>query len=111
MTLALMASGFNGQRWRFSGYLAIEERERREALLSLERDLYLHNETQIFMETPYRNQRLLEDLISICRPETSLCVAIALTTPEERIRTCSLAEWKARGETLPRAPALFLLGK
>jgi 16S rRNA (cytidine1402-2'-O)-methyltransferase len=111
MILALMGSGFSGQRWRFSGYLPIDEQQRRAAITSLERDLYQRDETQIFMETPYRNQKLLEDLLGACRPETGLCIASALTTAEESIRSRSVQEWRAIREPLPRVPTIFVLGR
>jgi 16S rRNA (cytidine1402-2'-O)-methyltransferase len=111
MVLALMGSGFNGQRWRFTGYLPIAEQDRRAALLSIERELYAHDETQIFMETPYRNQRLLDEVVATCRPETLLCVATDLTTTHESIITKSLREWRADSNKLPRSPAIFLLGR
>jgi 16S rRNA (cytidine1402-2'-O)-methyltransferase len=111
MILALMGSGFSGQRWRFSGYLPIDEQQRRSALISLERDLYQRDETQIFMETPYRNQKLLEDVLGACRPETGLCIASALTTANESIRTHSVQEWRALREPLPRVPTIFVLGR
>jgi 16S rRNA (cytidine1402-2'-O)-methyltransferase len=111
MILALMGSGFNGQRWRFIGYLPIDEQQRRAAIVSLEHDLYQRNETQIFMETPYRNQKLLEDVVAACRPETGLCVASALTTTTQSIRTRSIKEWSTPREPLPRLPTIFVLGR
>lgn len=111
MTLALMASGFNGQRWRFLGYLPIDATSRRETIRSAERDLYESNETQLVMDTPYRNQRLLEDLLNTCRPETRLCIASALTTSEESIQVHSVKEWRALQANIPKKPALFLLGR
>jgi len=110
MTLALMASGFNGQRWRFAGYLPMEAPQRKEILLGLERDLYNNGETQIMMDTPYRNQRLLEDILTHCRADTMLCVAAALTTSTELIQVHSVAEWRRRAATIGKTPALFLLG-
>lgn len=111
MTLALMASGFNGQRWRFLGYLPIENNERREMIRSIERAVYESNETQIVMDTPYRNQRLFEDLLASCRPETRICIASALTTAEESIQAHSVAAWRAQTVNLPKSPTLFLLGR
>jgi 16S rRNA (cytidine1402-2'-O)-methyltransferase len=111
MTLALMASGFNGQRWRFVGYLPIEGGTRREMIRALERDLYEHHETQIVMDTPYRNQKLFEELLATCRSETRICVASALTTGQESISVHSVQEWRQIGFTVPKAPALFLLGR
>jgi 16S rRNA (cytidine1402-2'-O)-methyltransferase len=111
MMLALMASGLNGQRWRFHGYLPVDSNERKMALRSLERDARTLGETQIFMETPYRNQRLLEDVLVHCSPELLLCVASDLTTSNEMVRTATLAQWRQLPSSLPKAPALFLLGR
>jgi 16S rRNA (cytidine1402-2'-O)-methyltransferase len=111
MTLALMASGFNGQRWRFLGYLPIENYERRETIRAIERAVYESNETQIVMDTPYRNQRLFEDLLATCRPETRICIASGLTTSEESIQVLSGSAWRAQTIHLPKSPTLFLLGR
>lgn len=111
MTLALMASGFNGQRWRFLGYLPIDNNERREMIRSIERDLYETNETQIVMDTPYRNQRLLDDLLATCRPDTRICIASALTTSEESIQVHSVKTWRTQTTNLPKLPTLFLVGR
>jgi 16S rRNA (cytidine1402-2'-O)-methyltransferase len=110
MVLALMASGFNGQRWRFSGYPPREEPARHQALRGLERDLRSHDETQILMETPYRNQRLFSELLGLCHPQTGLCIALSLTTPHESIRTHTIQQWRSKQLELPKVPALFLLG-
>jgi 16S rRNA (cytidine1402-2'-O)-methyltransferase len=111
MVLALMASGLNGQSWRFHGYLPVDATQRKAALRALERDVQSRGETQIFMDTPYRNQRMLEDLLEHCAGELLLCIASELTTPREEIRTRSVAQWKELRTTLPKAPALFLLGR
>ncbi len=111
MTLALMASGFNGQRWRFLGYLPIDPTQRKESIRAMERELYASNETQIVMDTPYRNQRLLADLLDACRPETLICIASALTTHEESIQVRSARAWRDLPQNLPKMPALFLLGR
>lgn len=111
MVLALMASGLNGQSWRFHGYLPVEAPQRKAALRALERDVQSRGETQIFMDTPYRNQRMLEDLLEHCAGDLLLCIASELTTPREEIRTRSVAQWKELRATLPKAPALFLLGR
>lgn len=111
MTLALMASGFNGQRWRFLGYLPIEGGARRETIRAIEKDLHDHQETQIVMDTPYRNQKLFEELISTCRPDTRICIASALTTNQESITVHSVQEWRRTGFTVPKSPAIFLLGR
>ena len=111
MTLALMASGFNGQRWRFLGYLPIENNDRREMIRAIECALYEANETQIVMDTPYRNQRLFEELLATCRPETRICIASALTTAEESIQVHSVSAWRGQTINLPKSPALFLIGR
>lgn len=111
MTLALMASGFNGQRWRFLGYLPIDPTQRKESIRAMERELYASNETQIVMDTPYRNQRLLADLLDACRPETLICIASALTTHEESIQVRSARAWRDLQQNIPKMPALFLLGR
>jgi len=111
MTLALMASGFNGQRWRFLGYLPIDTNERREMIRTMEQALYESNETQIVMDTPYRNQRLFEDLLATCRPDTRICIACALTTSEESIQVHSVKTWRTQTTNIPKTPALFLLGR
>jgi 16S rRNA (cytidine1402-2'-O)-methyltransferase len=110
MMLALMASGFNGQRWRFLGYLPIEGSDRKEAIRSMERELTTHNETQIVMDTPYRNQKLFEELISTCRPETKLCIAANLTCENESIEVKTVKDWRSSKPVLTKCPALFLLG-
>lgn len=110
MTLALMSSGFNGQRWRFVGYLPVDDTERRSTLLRLENLANSSGETQIMMETPYRNQKLLTDIITHCRPDTKLCVASSLTTPSELVEVHTVAEWRKLERTLLKNPALFLLG-
>lgn len=111
MILALMASGFHGQRWRFVGYAPIDEGERRKFIRELEEQVQAFNETQILMDTPYRNQKLLEDLLATCRPETKVCVASALTTDAETIRVRSVKGWRASGEGVERVPTIFLLGR
>lgn len=113
MVLALMASGFNGQRWRFVGYIPVEADERRAALIAMERDLHRLHETQIMMDTPYRNQKLLLDIVTHCAPHTKLCIAMGLTTGAEKITVQSVAAWRKVVDTtaLPKVPALFLLGR
>jgi len=108
--LALVASGFNGQEFAFNGYLPIKHPERKQKLQALER-LALGGQTQLFMDTPFRNQQLLEDLQAACRPDTRLCIACDITLPSEYIRTQSLADWKKNKESLHKRPAIFILGK
>ena len=107
--LALMASGLDGQRFRFVGYLPAEAPKRRSAIADLERQSARHAETQIFIETPYRNDSLLADLVEACRPATRLAVAAELTGPRERIRMDRIEAWRARPESIGKRPAIFLL--
>ena len=109
--LSLMASGFNGQSFAFHGYLPIEAVERSKTLKILEHRIYNEHQTQIFIETPYRNQKMLEDLIRICRPQIRLCVAANITCEDEYIRTLTLKEWKDQHPDLLRKPCIFLLYK
>lgn len=110
MVLALMGSGLSGQRWRFVGYLPVADEERRAELRAVEAEALRRGETQIVMETPYRNQRLLQEILAVCRPDTRLCVAAGLTTPEQTIQALPVSKWKGLNVTLPKLPALFLLG-
>lgn len=108
--LALMASGLNGQGFAFRGYLPVEEAARSKAIAALEADSARLKQTQIFIETPYRNHRLLAALLAQCRPATRICVATDLTLPDEWVLTRTAAEWK-RGELpdLNKRPSIFLL--
>ncbi len=110
MLLALMASGFNGQRWRFVGYLPIESAARKEAILDMEKNLYRLGESQIVMDTPYRNTKLFGELLNTCKAETKLCVAAGLTTSDEWIRVDSIGKWKARKVDIQDIPTVFVLG-
>ncbi len=107
--MALMASGFNGQSFSFHGYLPIEKSRRISALRSMEKEALKWHRTQIFMETPYRNNQLLNDLIRICHPATRLCIACNITSGEEFIQTKTLADWKKSKPDLHKKPAIFLL--
>ena len=109
--LSLMASGFNGQSFAFHGYLPIEPAERAKALKRFEQRIYNESETQIFIETPYRNNKMVEDCIRCCRPQTRLCIAMGITCEEEQIRTLPIAEWSRRKPDLPKTPCIFLLYK
>jgi 16S rRNA (cytidine1402-2'-O)-methyltransferase len=110
MVLALMASGLNGQSWRFQGYLPIENDKRIETIRSLDERVRTLGETQIMMDTPYRNEKLLQDLLAYCKPTTRLCIAQGLTTSAESIRTKSIQEWRAHTPSIEKIPALFLIG-
>lgn len=108
LLLGLMASGFNGQQFAFHGYLPVDPLENAPRILALERESKTKNQTQIFIETPYRNNSLLSQLIKNLHPSTRLCVAIDLTSPGEKIISQSVAEWKKMDLKLEKSPALFL---
>jgi 16S rRNA (cytidine1402-2'-O)-methyltransferase len=107
--LALMASGMNGQRFAFQGYLPVERAERARVIKSLE--ARSEAETQIFIETPYRTEALLTSLLEHCRTDTLLCIAADLTLPAGFVRTQPIGEWKKKPPMLHRRPAVFLLGR
>lgn len=107
--MALMASGFNGQSFVFHGYLPIEKNRRIADIRFMEKDALKRNRTQIFMETPYRNEQLLNDLIRICDRHTRLCIACDITSEQEFIRTKTIAEWEKDRPALHKKPAIFLL--
>lgn len=109
--LALMASGFNGQQFTFHGYLPVKPQERIRKLQQLERTAATVGETQIFMETPYRNNAFLADLLRNCQPSTLLCIAANLTTPQEMARTMTIAQWRKNPPDLAKQPAIFLFGR
>ncbi|MCP2045683.1 SAM-dependent methyltransferase [Pontibacter sp. HSC-36F09] len=110
--LSLMASGFNGQRFAFHGYLPIEKGPRLQALRNLEKEMLQRDQTQIFMETPYRNNKLLEDLLQTLSGGTRLCIAANITSPEhEFIQTKTIAEWKGKLPDIHKQPAVFLIYK
>ncbi len=107
--LALMASGMNGQQFEFVGYLPIDSLERNKAITALEISSQKKNSTQIFIETPYRNNQLLETLLKICKPNTKLCIAAELTSANEFIKTKTIAEWKKEKTDFHKKPVIFLL--
>jgi 16S rRNA (cytidine1402-2'-O)-methyltransferase len=109
--LAIMASGFNGQSFAFHGYLPIDSGERANVLKKLEGRVYTENQTQLFIETPYRNNKLAEELLRICRPSTLLCIASDITCEEEYIRTKTIKEWKGHLPDLSKKPTIFLIYK
>jgi 16S rRNA (cytidine1402-2'-O)-methyltransferase len=109
IVLALMASGLEGQRFAFCGYLPRDAAQRRKKILSLESRSRAEKETQIFIETPYRNDALLGGLLESCKPQTRLCVAADLTLPTESIKTLSVSEWRRTKTAIGRRPAVFLL--
>lgn len=107
--LALMASGMNGQQFEFLGYLPIDSLERNKAITALELTSQKKNSTQIFIETPYRNNQLIENLLKTCKPLTKLCVAAELTGPNEFIKTKTIADWKKEKTDFHKKPVIFLL--
>lgn len=108
--LALMASGLNGQCFAFHGYLPIAEKEKKKAIATLEAESIRRKQTQMFIETPYRNDRMFNALIAQCRPETLLCVATDVTLPGEQILTFTIMQWKSQSvPQLNKRPSLFLL--
>jgi 16S rRNA (cytidine1402-2'-O)-methyltransferase len=109
--LALAASGLDGQRFSFLGYLPQGQAERRSALSSIERGVRADGATRIFIETPYRNAKLLEDCLSVLPPPARLCVAASLCSPAERVRSASVAAWKAGPWPIGKEPAIFLVGR
>ena len=107
--LALMASGMNGQRFQFVGYLPIHEHERVKTIKELESESQKKNCTQIFIETPYRNNQLIESILQTCKASTRLCIAVNLTGKNEWIKTKGIAEWKKEKLNIHKIPAIFLL--
>src|SRR5436190_18186972 len=107
--LALMASGMNGQQFRFAGYLPIKNPERNNAIKELESESAKKNCTQIFIETPYRNNQLMEALLLTCQPLTKICIAVDLTGPTELIKTKTVGEWRKSKPDIHKRPAIFLL--
>jgi 16S rRNA (cytidine1402-2'-O)-methyltransferase len=109
LLLALMASGLNGQRFTFHGYLAVEAVARARQLATLESASRQFDATQMFIETPYRNRVLFEAIVAVCQPDTLLCVASDLTLESESVRTQTIAAWKTSKPVLDRRPTVFLL--
>ncbi len=109
--LSVMASGFNGQSFAFHGYLPIEPGERSKKLKALEQRIYTENQTQLFIETPYRNHKMIEDILQNCRPQTKLCIAANITCDDEYIQTRVVKDWKGNLPDLSKIPCIFLLYK
>lgn len=110
IVLALMASGLNGQSFTFNGYLPVKGNERSRAIAILEKLAQKNGQTQIFIETPYRNNQLINDLLKTCSPSTLLCIAANLTGENEFMATKSVAQWKGKVPDLHKQPAIFLIG-
>jgi len=109
--LAMMASGMNGQKFTFNGYLPIDNSERKKALKTLERESFNKNTSQIFIETPYRNNKILEEICKTLHPETNICVASDITLPTEYIKTQTVKEWKNTEVDLHKRPTIFIVHK
>lgn len=109
--LALMASGMNGQSFTFNGYLPIEKAEKKTALKNLEKISFEKNQSQIFIETPYRNNKMLEDILQALHPATHLCIATDITLPTEFIKTWKASDWKKIKVDLHNRPTIFIIHK
>jgi len=108
--MALISSGFNGQHFTFNGYLAIDKIERSKKLKDLEKNLYRTGFTQIFMETPYRNEKFIDSIIKNCRANTKLCIAVDISLETEFIETRTIENWKKKRPNFHKRPAIFILG-
>lgn len=111
VVLALMASGFNGNSFSFCGYLPIDKTERSRRIKELETLSERLKQTQIFIETPFRNNQLIEELLRTCQPSTRLCVAVNLTAEDEEIKSKTIAEWREGKVDFHKKPAIFLLNR
>jgi len=109
--LSLMASGLNGQNFRFHGYLPVKRPDRIRRIREIEKDMHRRGETQIFIEAPYRNDALLSDLLETCSQATLLCIAADITLDTEFISTRSISSWKKKKPALHKRPVIFLLGR
>ncbi len=109
--LAIMASGMNGQSFAFNGYLPIDAHEKKAAIKNFERIALENNQSQSFIETPYRNNKLVEDLLQILSPKTLLCIACDITLPTEFIKTKTVNEWKKQKVDLHKRPSIFIIHK
>ena len=109
--LAMMSSGMNGQNFAFNGYLPIEKGERKSKIKQLERRSFDENQSQLFIETPYRNNSILEDLHNTLHADTQICVACDLTLPTEYIKTQTAKEWKHSKLDFHKRPSIFIIHK
>jgi 16S rRNA (cytidine1402-2'-O)-methyltransferase len=111
LLLSLMASGLNGNLFQFHGYLPIDALERKKKIQALESDSQQRACTQLFIETPYRNNQLLEAIVQNCHPQTRLCIAVDITAPNETIKTATIDYWKNNKPELHKKLVVFLIGK
>lgn len=110
--MSLMASGFSGQSFAFNGYLPAKPEERAKKLRQLEQKVYKDDQTQIFIEAPYRNSKMMETLVQVLRPDTRLCIASGITTESEFIQTKNISQWKkSKLPEIDKIPAIFLIYK
>lgn len=109
LMMALMSSGLNGQSFAFIGYLPAKTDERRTALKSIEKTSQSHRQTQIFIETPYRNDSMLADILQVCQPSTRICIATNITMPDAYIKTMRVSEWRKENLTIGKRPCVFLM--
>ncbi|WP_053826040.1 SAM-dependent methyltransferase [Lascolabacillus massiliensis] len=109
LLMAIMASGFNGQSFAFHGYLPIDSSKRVSKIKYLEMQSYKDDQTQLFIETPYRNQKLAEDIIENCKPHTQLCIAMNISCDDECIVTKSVKSWKGNLPDMQKTPTVFLI--
>jgi 16S rRNA (cytidine1402-2'-O)-methyltransferase len=109
--LALMASGMNGQGFSFNGYLPVEKSERERKIKEFEKKAIVENQSQLFIETPYRNNQLLDALLKTCQSHTRLCIGMNITSQSESIKTKTISDWKKSIPSLPKEPIIFILGK
>lgn len=109
--LALMASGFNGQQFCFRGYLPIIEKERIRAVKQLETKALTEGSSQVFMEVPHRNMKMLDTLLSVCHPATMLCLATNLTLPNEQVNSRTIEDWRKRKPDLHKQPTIFIISR
>ncbi len=109
--LAMMASGLNGQNFAFVGYLPIKHHDRINSIKQLEKYSFQEKQSQIFIETPYRNNQLLKDIVEVCHPDTMLCIGADITQNNERITTKSIKQWKIKLPDLHKRPVIFILQK
>lgn len=109
--LAIMASGMNGQSFTFNGYLPIDASEKKSTLKQLERNSFEKNQSQLFIETPYRNNKIFEDMLTTLQPNTHICVACDITLPTEFIKTRTVNDWKKNKVDLHKRPCIFIIHK
>ena len=107
----MMSSGMNGQNFAFNGYLPIDKGDRKKAIKELEKLSVDKNQSQIFIETPYRNEKMFADLKAVLSPSTSLCIAADVTLSSEYIKTFSIQDWKHQTPDLHKKPAIFIIHK